>query len=380
MHSRMETVSRALQPYVDNGDLAGAVALTAHGDGVDVVCCGVRDVATGAPMTRDTIFRLASLTKPLAAAVALTLVEDGTLRLDEPVDRWLPELAGRPVLRTLASPLDDVVPQARPITVRDVLAYTHGYGVVMAPPGTYPVQARIEELRLGPGPDPEPFSLDEWMTRLGRLPMLHQPGEGWTYHGGGDVLAALLVRASGRDLETLMRERLFAPLGMRDTTFGVTDPGRLAQTYRPGPAGLEVRDEPPGRWSPPLRVSGATGLTSTVDDLLAFGRMLLAGGGDVLSRASVELMTGDRLTDAEKAGALWLPGFGKAYSWGFGGSVITAADPDGPVVGSYGWTGGLGTAAYTDLRGGRVNVLLTQREMTSPVPDAYATAFWRAVA
>ncbi|WP_433721156.1 serine hydrolase domain-containing protein [Actinoplanes sp. CA-051413] len=377
-----DVIEAALRPHVDSGELAGAVAVSAGGTDTDaeVVCLGVRDLATGAPMTRDTLFRIASLVKPMAAVVALTLVEDGTLRLDEPVDRWLPELAGRPVLRSLDAALDDVVPQDRPITVRHVLTYTHGYGVVMAPPGSFPIQQRIAELALGPGPDPEPFSRDEWMARLGTLPMLHQPGEGWSYHGGGEILGILLQRATGQDLETLLRTRLFAPLGMTDTSYGVTAADRLAQTYRPaGPGLLEVRDEPAGRWSPPLRVSGATGLISTVDDCLAFGRMLLDGGGAVLSKESVAQLTTDQLTPVEKAGALWLPGFWDGWGWGFGGAVATGREVPGPAAGSYGWTGGLGTAAYTDLAGGRVNVLLTQREMTSPVPEPYADAFWTAV-
>jgi CubicO group peptidase (beta-lactamase class C family) len=378
-----DLIEAALRPHVDSGELAGVVAVSARGTDPEprIVCLGVRDLATGVPMTRDTLFRIASLTKPMAAVAAMTLVEDGTLALDEPVDRWLPELAGRPVLRSPDAPLDDVVPQARPITVRHVLTYTHGYGVVMAPPGRFPIQQRIDELALGPGADPEPFSRDEWMTRLGTLPMLHQPGEGWSYHGGGEILGVLLQRASGSDLETLLHDRLFAPLGMTDTSYGVTDPDRLAQTYRPaGPGKLAVREEPADRWVPPLRVSGATGLISTVDDCLRFARMLLAGDGEVLSEKSVAQLTTDQLTAAEKAGALWLPGFFTAWGWGFGAAVATGSEVPGPAATSYGWTGGLGTAAYADIAGGRVTVLLTQREMTSPVPDEYADAFWTAVA
>src|SRR4051794_20640745 len=164
-----DLIEAALRPHVDSGELAGAVAVSARGTDPDppIVCLGVRDLATGVPMTRDTLFRVASLTKPMAAVAAMTLVEDGTLTLDEPVDRWLPELAGRPVLRSPDAPLADVVPQARPITVRHVLTYTHGYGAVMAPHGSFPIQQRIDELALGPGADPEPFSRDEWMARLG---------------------------------------------------------------------------------------------------------------------------------------------------------------------------------------------------------------------
>jgi CubicO group peptidase (beta-lactamase class C family) len=384
MTNLTQRLADGLQPHVDSGELAGAVALTAGGgmgDGVAVVCVGVADLDGGRKMTRDTLFRIASLTKPMAAAVAMSLVEDGTLGLDEPVDRWLPELAGRPVLRSLDSALDDVVDLVRPITLRHLLTFTHGYGAVMAPPGTFPIQAPIDELQLGPGPDPQPISQEEWISRLGTLPLMHQPGEGWTYHGGGDILGVLLARAAGTDLESLMQERLFGPLGMKDTSFGVTDPDRLAQTYEPdGDGGLRVREEPAGRWSPPLRVSGAGGLVSSADDCLAFGRMLLADGGAVLSPGSVRQMTSGQLTPGQKAAAYWLPNFWDGWDWGFGAAIATGADQPGPAAGSYGWTGGLGTAAYTDLRAGRVNVLLTQRAMTSPVPDHYADAFWSAVA
>jgi CubicO group peptidase (beta-lactamase class C family) len=356
-------VETVLQPYVDSGILPGVVALSARGDDV---------VLTGAGLAPDSLFRLASLTKPIVAAAAMLLVEDGTLTLDAPVDPWLPELAKRPVLRSLGAEVDDVVPQARPITVRDVLTYTFGFGVVMAPAGTYPIQQRINDLALWPGPDPEPFDRDEYMARLGQVPMLHQPGQGWAYHAAGDVLAALLIRASGKNLETLLHERLFEPLGMKDTSFGVTDPGRLAPLYLPGDSGLQQVEEAPGRWEPPLRESGSTGLVSTALDLLAFGRM-------VLSSPALAPMTRDQLTPAEKAGAMWLPGFGSAISWGYGASVVLRDDPQGPVPGSYGWTGGTGTAMYTDLTGGRVNVLLTQRMMSGPLPQDYAAAFWQAV-
>ena len=364
----------ALRPYVEVGDLPGVVALSARGADIAVVALG--DRSAGAPMTPDTLFRLASLTKPIVAAAALTLVDDGTLELHAPVDSWLPELAGRPVLRRLDGALDDVVPQRRPITVRDVLTYTMGFGVVPAPAGSLPIQRRVAELGLEADIDPEPISLDEWLRRLGTLPMLHQPGEGWAYHSSGDVLAVLLTRVCGQDLSTVLRERLFEPLGMRDTGFRVSEPERLAQRYRPGSGGLEVVIEPAGRWQPPLRESGATGLVSTAADLLTFGRMLLSGGAEVLSPHLVAAMMRDQLTAKEKEGALSLPRFGVDLSWGFGGAVVLADDPDGPAVGSYGWTGGTGTAFSVDPAG-RVNVLLTQRELTSPRP--WEDAFWREV-
>ena len=144
----------------------------------------------GAPMRRDTIFRIASLTKPVTAVAAMILVEEARLRLDDPVDRWLPELAGRRVLRTIGSPLDDTVPAERPITLRDLLTFRMGMGLVAAAPGSYPIQDAMEELGVAPGPDSPAFPADELMRRYGSLPLLHQPGRGWHYNSGSDVLGA----------------------------------------------------------------------------------------------------------------------------------------------------------------------------------------------
>jgi len=188
--TRLGRLHDVMAGYVERGDVPGIVTLVSRRGEVHVDAIGTKAVAGSDPIRRDTIFRIASLTKPIAAAATMILVEQCGLRLDEPVDRLLPELANRRVLKRLDGPLDDTVPANRPITVRDLLTFRMGYGIVMAPPGTYPIQAAMSERLLGQGPPkPQtPPAPDEWIRRLGTLPLMHQPGEKWMYHTASDVL------------------------------------------------------------------------------------------------------------------------------------------------------------------------------------------------
>ncbi|HEX6122184.1 MAG TPA: serine hydrolase domain-containing protein, partial [Ktedonobacterales bacterium] len=327
----------------------------------------------GAPMQRDTIFRISSMTKPITAVAAMILVEECKLRLDDPVDRLLPELADRQVLKRLDGPLDETVPANRPITVRDLLTFTMGFGILLTPPDTYPIQTAISERQLGQGaPRPlTPPAPDEWMRRLGTLPLMHQPGEQWMYNTGSDVLGVLIARASGQPLETFFRERIFEPLGMTDTSFSVPAAklDRLATSYMANPesGALELYDEAAGgQWSrPPAFPSGAGGLVSTIDDYLAFGQMLLNrgrnGNGRLLSRLAVEAMTTDQLTPQQKAVSGFFPGYFDNCGWGFGVSIVTRRDGVAAVPGRFGWDGGLGTSWYSDPREEMVAILMTQR-------------------
>src|SRR6267143_1741937 len=175
-------------------------------------------------MKRDTIFRIASITKPITAVAAMILVVECRLRLDESIEGWLPELAHRRVLKSMSSQPDDTVPALRAITARDLLTSRMGFGSVMAMPDTYPIQKLIREYRIG-GDSPmlpsQAPGTDEWLQKLGSLPWLAQPGERWMYHVSGDVLGTLIVRVSGQPLSRFMRERIFDPLGMKDTAFHV---------------------------------------------------------------------------------------------------------------------------------------------------------------
>ena len=260
--ARLAGMHDVMAGYVGRGEVPGLVTLVSRRGEVHVDAIGMKALGGSEPMRRDTIFRIASLTKPITAAAAMILVEECRLRLDEPVDRLLPELADRKVLKRIDGPLDDTVPAKRPITVRDLLTFRMGFGIIMEPPDTYPIQRAVSELLLGQGmPNPStPPAPDEWIRRLGTLPLLHQPGEKWMYHTGSDVLGVLIARASGQPLETFLRERIFGPLGMKDTGFSVPAAkiDRLATSYwvNPETAKFELYDEADWRpMEPPARIS-----------------------------------------------------------------------------------------------------------------------------
>jgi CubicO group peptidase (beta-lactamase class C family) len=392
--ARLGRMHDIMARHVERGEAPGLItALSRRGETqVDVI--GTKAVGTEDPMRRDTIFRIASMTKPVIAVATMILVEECVLRLDDPVDRLLPELAGRRVLSRIDGPLEDTVPAVRPITVRDLLTFRLGLGLLTAPADTSPVARAVQELGVGvempdPGAAPDP---DEWMRRLGTLPLMHQPGEKWLYHTGSQVLGVLIARATGRPLEAFLRERIFEPLGMADTGFHVPREklGRLATSYlaNPGTGKLEQYDGAEGsRWAaPPAFPDGGGGLVSTVDDYLAFGRMMLDrgryGGGRILSRPSVELMTTDQLTPAQKAVSGFFPGAWDNLGWGFGVSVVTGRDGVAAVPGRFGWDGGLGTSWASDPAERMVAVLLTQRAqfpMFSPVYLDFWTLAYQAI-
>ncbi|WP_030770949.1 MULTISPECIES: serine hydrolase domain-containing protein [unclassified Streptomyces] len=378
----MSDLRSLLESHVDDGSLPGAVALVAHGEDVEVAAVGSVDTAGTAPMARDSLFRIASVTKPVTAAATMMLVEDGLLALDVPVARWLPELGAPTVVRTPAAPLDDVVPTDRPITVADLLTFRAGYGFPadFSLPAVAPL---FGALKQGPPRPQEVAAPDAWMAALGRIPLLHQPGEAWLYNTCSDILGVLIARATGQPFQDVLAERVFEPLGMRDTAFAVP-PGQLhrfTSYYRAAldGGGPELVDTPDGGWSTlPAFPSGAGGLVSTVDDLYAFGRMLLAGGSygggrRLLSADSVRQMTTDHLTAAQRAaGTLFLEGQG----WGFGGSVDVARLDPWNVPGRYGWIGGTGTAAHIVPATGTLTVLLTQRELAGPASPEVMRQFW----
>jgi CubicO group peptidase (beta-lactamase class C family) len=353
-----------MEAHVERGELPGIVALVRRGDEVQVETVGTMTAGGVDAMRRDTLFRLASMTKPVTAVATLSLVEEGKLTLDEPVDRLLPELANRRVLRRLDGPLDDTVPTRRSITARDLLTFRMGFGIVIGP-SDLPIQRAEEELCLGaigrphPGTRPAP---DEWIRRFATLPLMHHPGEVWQYHAGSEVLSVLLARAAGKPLDAVFWERVFEPLGMRDTSFWVPEAAidRLPPSYAarapfdPDASGFDLSDPARGgNWSRPRRFpSGGSGLVSTADDFLAFANMLLGrgtlGGVRVLSPASVEAMTTDHLTSAQKAAGALTPGYWDTHGWGFGVAIDTWPDEFTGVAGRYGWDGGHGTSWRTD--------------------------------
>jgi CubicO group peptidase (beta-lactamase class C family) len=387
---RLQRLHDVMTGYVERGEVPGLVTLVARRGEGHVDAIGAMAASAEEPMRRDTIFRISSMTKPVTAAAAMILVEECAIRLDEPVNRLLPELADRRVLRRPDAGLDDTVPAYRPITVRDLLAFTMGMGIVAAAPGTVPIADALSELELGQGmPSPQtPPAPDEWIRRLGSLPLIHQPGERWMYNTGSDVLGVLIERAAGQPFETFLKERIFGPLGMTDTAFDVgwNHIGRLATSYviDPSSGAAVVYDEPgQGQWSrlPPFP-SGGGGLVSTVDDFLAFADMLrgkgVSRGERILSRPSVEFMTSDQLTPAQKAASGLVPGFFRVHGWGFGVAVVTERTEVAKSAGTYGWDGGMGTSWYNDPAEDLTMILMTQQAWASPIPPRLFQDFWTA--
>jgi CubicO group peptidase (beta-lactamase class C family) len=364
----LERFAAVARGHVGDDKVPGLVALVARGDEVHVEALGALSIG-GEPMRRDTLFRIASVTKPVTAAATLALVGENLLSIDEPVDRLLPELANRRVLRRMDGPLDDTVHATRPVTIRDLLTFTFGFGAVLemfmaAEP--WPVVTATEEMHLCTLGPPDPVAQpdpDTWIAALGSLPLITQPGDRWMYNTGASVLGVLLARAAGVTFGEVLRSRIFEPLGMAETAFWTSDTARLATAYVASAEGLRVSDPPDGAWSmPPAFGDGAAGLVSTVDDLLAFARMFLAGGQCVLSREAVGDMTRDQLTpeQRQKGGKGILDG----RSWAYCQSVIT----EGPRERAFGWNGGSGTSWLVDPGRDLTVIVLTQRMFESAQP------------
>ena len=334
-------------------------------------------------MRPDAIFRLTSMTRPVTAVATLLLVQDGRLELGEPIGRLLPELADRPVLRHPDSPLDDTVPAVRPVTVRDLLTFRGGFGTILAPPDEYPILAAEQALELhsaGPPTPATPLGPDEWLRRMGSLPLMDQPGTEWRYNTGSLILGALITRAAGQPAAEFYRERIFAPLGMPDTGFVVPTAqlSRFVPCYADD-GGTLVPFDDGGQWARPQPFTDCGGgLAGPVADYLAFGQMLLDGGRHrgtrFLAPELVAEMTTDQLTAPQRATAgPILDGRG----WGYGVSIIGPAARESAGPAGYGWSGGFGTVWANDPDAGLVAVLCTQ-VLAGPGGAAVEEAFWDA--
>ena len=376
----MADLTSILDRHVRSGSLPGAVGLVARAGQTEVAAVGAASVG-GAPMARDSIFRLASITKPITAAALMILVDEGRLALGDPVGEWLPELAEPSVVRTPASEVDDVVPATRPITVFDLLTSRAGYGfasdfTLPAVQRLFTVQKDGREVQSFPAPD-------VWMAELSRIPLLYQPGEAWLYDTCSTVQGVLIARVSGQSLPEFMAERVFGPLGMADSAFevpaGKARPVHQLLPDRPGrrpgagrragravehAAGLPAGERRAGRHR--RRLAGVR------PD--AAGRRRHPRGRRLLSAEAVRLMTTDHTTAAQREiGALFLEGQG----WGFGGSVDIAPLDPWNIPGRYGWVGGTGTSAHIVPSTGTVAILLAQVAADSPVPPEWMRDFWR---
>lgn len=332
---------------IDAGLLAGAVTMVWQaGEVLQVNELGYRDVHAGLPMQRNTIFRIASMTKPITVAAAMALVEEGKFALSDPVAPYLPELADLQVMADPSGPLEKTVPPRRPITFDDLMTHRSGlaYAFSVGPP-----------LGRAYGRLMHRQDQDRWLAELAELPLAHQPGDRLTYSHATDVLGIALSRIEGKPLAEVLTDRIFEPLGMVDTGFAVTPAGRRrAATMYKLDANNQLSDDAmgPAPVTLPAFCAGGAGLWSTVDDYLAFVRMLLGYGAvdgvRVLSEDSVRAMRTDRLTDEQKR----QPFLGMPY-WrgrGFGLNLSVVTDPAqsrqlyGPGgLGAFNWPGAYGT-------------------------------------
>ena len=368
----------SIQEAIGAGLLAGAVTLVWQaGEVLQVNALGYRDVDAGLPMQRETIFRIASMTKPVTVAAAMSLAEEGKLSLTDPVTKWLPELANMRVLLDPRGPLDRTEPARRPITVDDLMTHRSGLAYSFSVSG--PLSKAYGRMSFRQ-------DQDRWLAELATLPLVHQPGDRLTYSHATDVLGIALSRIEGKSLADVLSERIFGPLGMADTGFSVGTAGRrrAATMYKLDETMTLQHDAmgPAPITDPPFCTGGA-GLWSTVDDYLRFARMLLADGmldgARVLSEQSVQQMRTDRLTDEQKR----QPFLGAPF-WigrGFGLNLSLVTDPSksrqlfGPGgLGTFSWPGAYGTWWQADPSADLILIYLIQNLPEVNVDAAAAVA------
>ncbi|CAB3801017.1 serine hydrolase domain-containing protein [Paraburkholderia fynbosensis] len=378
--TRLTALTNALRGYVERGDVAGVVSMVwRRGEIGYFEPLGWRDEAAQLPMERDTLFRIASMTKPVTSAAILMLIEEDRLALDTPISLWLPELAAPRVLRDPAGPLDETDPVRAPLTVLDLLTHRAGFAYHFTATGplaeAYAAAFNGLEAHADSG---------AWLARIAALPLMFQPGSRWHYGIATDVLGVLIERVSGMPLGEFFRTRIFEPLGMRDTAFWVRDAqlARLAAAYgvEAGTRRRVVEDHPStSRWANPERFqSGGGGLVSTAQDYLQFAQLLLArgrvGSTRLLSHRSVDLMRSNFLTRDQRR----LPAFGHVL-WagqGFGLGVSVVDDPAQQLplgyrsMGSFGWPGAFGTSWFADPVENLIGLMLIQRRAIEPFPMA----------
>lgn len=370
-----------LAAHVAEGHPPGLVACVSRGEQTHLLALGSAAIG-GPPIARDAIFRIASMTKPITSVVAMMLVEEGKLRLDGPIERLAPELANRRVLKRSGGPLDDTVPARRPITLEDVLSFRLGWGL------DFNRTPFVKALGGLPGfgiPDPGwPGDDDSFLQQLGRLPLQAQPGERWLYTLGSNLLGVLIARTEGKPLDAVFRERVFEPLGMRDTDFFAPagKQERLVTGYLNHSGTLRPFEPWNGLYARrPSFLAGDSGLVSTAADYAAFARFMLTGttpgGRRLLKTETLKAMTTNRLTLAQMTGGQNI--LGPTRGWGLGLGVQVAASSSGVPSGAYGWDGGFGTSWLNDPAKGLIAILLTQRVFDGPDPPAVHKTFWRDV-
>jgi CubicO group peptidase (beta-lactamase class C family) len=363
-------ITPALQGVIDSGVLSGAVTLLwRNGQIADVAVVGMRDIEAGAPMRRDTLFRIASMTKPITSVAALMLVEEGKLKLDDPITKWMPEFKTMRVLKDAEGPVEDSYPAARHITVEDLMTHRSGfaYGFTSVGPIAFAYQKALGDVLNSE------LDEDAWLKAISTLPLSYPPGDRLHYSHSTDVLGFLVGRVAGKTFRDVLFEKIFKPLGMVDTDFYIPPEkrDRAAVVYRLE-EDMSLTPVPFRRHdTPPAYCGGGGGLVSTADDYLKFARMML-GKGEVngvrlLKPETVDLMVANRLTDAQREIPFLGMPFWAGQGFGLGVSVVVAQDKQawmGPGTnGAFGWPGAFGTWWRADPAENLIMIYLVQNSM-----------------
>jgi CubicO group peptidase (beta-lactamase class C family) len=363
--------SSVLEGVIAAGDLSGAVTLVWRGgEVVQTTRQGKRNLETGAPMEEDTLFRIASMTKPITTVAALMLMEEGKLSLSDPITRWAPEFKAMRVLKSPTGPVEETYPAPRDITVEDLMTHRAGlaYGFTSVGPIAHAHQRALGDV-LDAGMTP-----DAWMAALAGLPLTYPPGERFHYSHATDVLGFLVGRVAGMDFRAFLIERIFQPLGMVDTDFYIPPEkrDRAALVYRQddatgalSPVRFRVHD------TPPAFCGGGGGLISTAGDYLKFARLLLnrgeVDGVRLLEPGTVDLMRANRLTDAQRELTFMGIPFWMGQGFGLGVSVILDAEKQAWMGagsnGAFGWPGAFGTWWQADPAEDLILIYLIQNSM-----------------
>jgi len=394
-NSALETV---FHDDVAGSELAGFVALVWRPDRpIRSIVIGRRDVDRDLPVTRDTIFRIASATKPITTVAALTLLDDGRFGLDDPITRVAPELRSLRVLEDPEGPLDATVPAGRAISFRDLL--THRSGLTYGEFHRGPI-GRAYKATLGATID-NALSGDEWIAGLATLPLIDQPGAAFHYSVSTDLLGFLLARIEGTTLGAVLRQRLLKPLGMHDTDFNVPHDKRHRRAALTGfdaagrlttlaavPGGHVLTERPDSM----IFESGGQGLWSTADDYLAFARLFVGGGAvdgvRILRPDTCSLMMSNQLTTRQRSGARMLgqASFAKGHGYGMGVAVVIEPEHADVLrcrggVGTVGWPGAYGAWWQADPNDGSVLVFLSHNMVNlSQLAQGIGLATWSAIA
>jgi CubicO group peptidase (beta-lactamase class C family) len=387
---RLERLHQGMQAFVDRHEAGGIVTLIArNGKVVDVHASGFQDVENRTPMKTDTIFRIASMSKPITSVAVMMLYEEGKLLLTDPVSKFIPAFKSSVVMGADGA----TTPARRGITIRDLLSHRSGitYGFL----NNGPVGNAYRKDGVADGLTVVPTNLADAIDKLAAAPLVSQPGAAWNYSLSTDVLGRVVEVVSGKTFDVFLRERVFTPLGMTDTSFEVADAkwSRVAAAYAPdGAGGIRPMKDPesfgnavfsPGISYKPGKkyFSGGAGLTSTASDYAKFCQMLLDGGAAgstrLLGPKTIELMTSNHTSDLPPVGGLL--GAGTAFGLGFQVTTDIAATQTMGSNGIYGWSGIYGTVFWIDPKEKLVAIMMVQRYPGSPVAAAFRPLVYQAL-